>query len=177
MPEIRFPDVPLYTGWGEPMRIESTIDGLELIEGAIPEGLEGTLYRNGADRQYPSGRTDDIFIDGEGMFHMFRFHDGQVDYRSRWVTTERFKRQKEARRSLFGRYRNRHTNDPAAEGVHMGTGNTTAMFHAGHLYALKEDDLPFEIDPDTLETGAQTDLDGQLTGDPVDLRMCREARR
>jgi carotenoid cleavage dioxygenase len=162
MPEIRFPEIDLYKGWGEPMRSESTLEGLELIEGAIPEGLEGTLYRLGADRQYPSGRTDDIFIDGEGMFHMFRFHDGQVDYRSRWVETTRYKLQKDARRALFGRYRNRYTNDPSVEGVHMGTGNTTAMFHAGHLYALKEDDLPYEMDPDTLETIGQTDFDGQF---------------
>jgi carotenoid cleavage dioxygenase-like enzyme len=162
MPEIRFPEIQLYTGWGEPMRTECTLEGLELIEGAIPEGLEGTLYRNGADRQYPSGRTDDIFIDGEGMFHMFRFHDGQVDYRCRWVHTERFKLQEAAKRSLFGRYRNRYTNDAAAEGAHMGTGNTTAMFHAGKLYALKEDDLPYELDPDTLETRGQDDFGGQF---------------
>jgi len=159
---IRFPDIPLYQGWGEPMRVESDLKGLELIEGAIPEGLEGTLYRLGADRQYPSGRTDDIFIDGEGMFHMFRFQDGQVDYRSRWVHTERFKRQAAARRALFGRYRNRYTNDPSVEGVHMGAANTTAMFHAGRLYALKEDDLPYELDPDTLETRKRDDFDGQL---------------
>lgn len=163
MPEIRFPDVALYQGWGEPMRTECTLEGLELIEGAIPAGLEGTLYRVGADRQYPSGRTDDIFIDGEGMVHAFRFHDGQVDYRSRWVRTERFKRQEAARRSLFGRYRNRYTNDPSVEGVHMGTGNTTAMFHSGRLYALKEDDLPYAIDPDTLATIGQDDFGGQWT--------------
>ena len=150
--QCRFPDVELYRGWGEPMRTESTLRGLELTQGAIPDGLEGALYKVGADRQYPSGRLDDIFIDGEGMIHMFRFKDNQVDYVSRWVHTQRYKLQHEARRSLFGRYRNRYTNEPEVKGVHMGAGNTTAMFHAGHLYALKEDDLPHEIDPDTLET-------------------------
>ncbi|MEH3108219.1 MAG: carotenoid oxygenase family protein [Sphingomonas fennica] len=159
---VRFPEVALYEGWGEPMRSESTIQGLEITQGAVPAGLEGTLYRLGADRQYPSGRTDDVFIDGEGMFHMFRFTDGQVNYRSRWVRTERYARQAAARRNLFGRYRNRYTNDPSVEGVSMGTANTTAMFHAGHLYALKEDDLPYELDPDTLETIGRTDFDGLL---------------
>jgi carotenoid cleavage dioxygenase-like enzyme len=163
MEMLRFPDNELFKGWGEPMRSESAIDGLEIIQGAIPAGLEGTLYRNGADWQYPSARTDDIFIDGEGMFHMFRFEGGQVSYRSRWVHTERYKLQKQAKRQLFGRYRNRHTNDPAAGETHMGTANTTAMFHAGHLYALKEDDFPYEIDPDTLDTIGRTDLNGQIT--------------
>jgi hypothetical protein len=160
---VRFPDIPLYRGWGVPMRAESEIKGLEIIQGELPEGLEGTLYKVGADRQYPSGRTDDIFIDGEGMIHMFRIEDGQVDYRSRWVRTDRFKLQEKARRSLFGRYRNRHTNDPSVEGEHMGTANTTAMFHAGRLYALKEDDLPYEMDPDTLETLRKTDFDGAIS--------------
>ena len=159
---VRFPEIELYAGWGEPMRTECEIRGLELIQGEIPAGLEGALYRVGADRQYPSGRTDDIFIDGEGMIHMFRFKDNQVDYVSRWVQTERFKRQKIARRGLFGRYRNRYTNDPSVAGVHMGTGNTTAMFHAGHLYALKEDDLPYEMDPETLATRGRDDFGGAL---------------
>lgn len=160
---IHFPDVPLYTGWGEPMRTECTTDALEIVQGEIPAGLQGTLYRNGADRQYPSGRTDDIFIDGEGMFHMFRFNDGQVDYKCRWVRTGRYEAQAKARRGLFGRYRNRFTADPGAEGVHQGTANTTAMFHAGHLYALKEDDHPYALDPDTLETIGRSDLNGQIT--------------
>ena len=94
---------------------------------------------------------------------MFRFHDGQVDYKCRWVHTERYLAQAKARRGLFGRYRNRFTNDPAAASLHNGTANTTAMYHAGQLYALKEDDLPYEIDPDTLETIGKTDIGGQIT--------------
>jgi carotenoid cleavage dioxygenase len=160
---VRFPDMDLYRGWGEPMRTECEVRGLELIQGEIPRGLEGALYKVGADRQYPSGRTDDIFIDGEGMIHMFRFKDNQVDYVSRWVHTERYKRQRAAGRSLFGRYRNRYTNDPSVAGVHMGTGNTTAMFHAGRLYALKEDDLAHRMDPGTLATLGRDDFDGAIS--------------
>ena len=160
---VRFPEIDLYEGWGEPMRTECTIRGLELIEGEVPAELEGALYKVGADRQYPSGRTDDIFIDGEGMMHMFRFRQGQVDYVNRWVRTTRYQMQEEARRNLFGRYRNRYTNDPSVDPtVAMGTANTTAMFHAGKLYALKEDDHPYELDPDTLETIGKSDLGGQL---------------
>ncbi|TNE41792.1 MAG: carotenoid oxygenase family protein [Sphingomonadales bacterium] len=163
MEPICFSDNPLFNGWGAPMRAETAIEGLEIIQGAIPEGLEGTLYRNGPDWQYPSGRDDDIFIDGEGMIHMFRFDQGQVSYRSRWVRTERFALQEQARRALFGRYRNRYTNAPEARNAHMGTANTTAMFHAGRLYALKEDDHPYELNPDTLDTIGRTDMDGQIT--------------
>lgn len=161
--EITFPEIELYKGWGKPLRTESNVEGLELVEGHLPPELQGTWYRGGADRQYPPMTGDDIFIDGEGMVHMVRFEDGHVTYRSRWVETPRFKLQKEHRRSLFGLYRNRYTADPLAEGTSPGTANTSMLYHAGKLMVLKEDDLPFEIDPDTLETGDKTDLGGQVS--------------
>ena len=160
--EIRFPDIPLYEGWGKPLRTESNVRGLELISGELPSALKGTWYRAGPDRQYPPMDGNDIFIDGEGMVHMFRFDGEQVDYRSRWVRTERFVLQEKARRGLFGRYRNRYTNDPSVAGAHMGTANTNAIFHAGKALVLKEDDLPYEIDPDTLETRGRFDYGGQI---------------
>ena len=161
--EITFPEIELYKGWGKPLRSESTVEGLELVEGHLPPELQGTWYRGGADRQYPPMTGDDIFIDGEGMVHMLRFDNGHVSYKSRWVHTPRFELQEQHRRSLFGLYRNRYTADPLAEGVSPGTANTSMLYHAGKLMVLKEDDLPYEIDPDTLETGPQTDHKGQVT--------------
>ena len=55
------------------------------------------------------------------------FRDGQVDYKSRWVRNERFVLQEKARRSLFGRYRNRYTNDPSVQGKDQSTANTSAV--------------------------------------------------
>jgi carotenoid cleavage dioxygenase len=163
VPEVVFPDIPLYQGWTAPLRIESDLKDLELVQGSVPKDLNGTLYRCGPDRQYPSMYKDDVFIDGEGMAVMFRFTDGHVDFKSRWVRNERFKLQEEARRSLFGRYRNRYTDDPSVAGKDRGTSNTNMLFHAGKLLSLKEDHLPFEMDPDTLESIAPYDYDGQVT--------------
>ncbi|MFO7275740.1 MAG: carotenoid oxygenase family protein [Pseudomonadota bacterium] len=159
---VTFPDIPLYRGWGAPVRTESTIRDLELVQGSVPRELNGTLYRCGPDRQYPPMTGDDIFIDGEGMVHMFRFEDGHVDYRSRWVRTERFVLQEKARRSLFGRYRNRYTNDPSVAGKSMGTANTNVVWNGKRLLVLKEDSLPIEVDPDTLDTRSPWDFDGAV---------------
>jgi Lignostilbene-alpha,beta-dioxygenase and related enzymes len=159
---VTFPDIPLYRGWGAPVRTESTLRDLELVQGSVPRELNGTLYRCGPDRQYPPMTGDDIFIDGEGMVHMFRFEDGHVDYRSRWVRTERFVLQEKARRSLFGRYRNRYTNDPSVAGKSMGTANTNVVWNGKRLLVLKEDSLPIEVDPDTLDTRSPWDFDGAV---------------
>ena len=157
-----FPDLPLYRGWGAPLRVESDVRDLEVIQGEVPRTLRGTLYRCGPDRQFPSMAQQDVFIDGEGMVHMFRFDDGRVDYRSRWVRNERFLLQEKAGRSLFGRYRNRYTNDPSVAGKSMGTANTNVVWHGRKLLVLKEDSLPMELDPDSLATRREWDFEGAV---------------
>ncbi|MEJ0006422.1 MAG: hypothetical protein WDM77_08685 [Steroidobacteraceae bacterium] len=52
---------------------------------------------------------------------MFGSDPGAWIIANRWVRTERFVLQEAARRSLFGRYRNRYTNDPSVAGKNNGT--------------------------------------------------------
>jgi len=86
-----------------------------------------------------------------------------VSYRSCWVENDRYTLQGYSRHSLFGRYRNKYTNDPGAADTHMGTSNTNVIFHAGKCLVLKEDGLPYELDPDTLATRGVYDFGGQVT--------------
>src|SRR5438093_574643 len=86
--DVKFPDIPLYRGWGAPLRSEVDAHDLEVVSGSVPKDLNGSLYRCGPDRQYPPMTCDDVFIDGEGMVHRFHFDHGHVDYRSRWVRNE-----------------------------------------------------------------------------------------
>jgi carotenoid cleavage dioxygenase-like enzyme len=159
---IRFPNVPVYAGWGAPVRLESELRDLEVVAGRVPEDLNGTLYRCGPDPQYPPMLGDSVFIDGEGIASMFRFDHGHVDFRTRYIRNERFTLQQEARRSLFGRYRNRYTDDDSVKGKNRGTANTNAIWHGGKLLILKEDSLPWEIDPDTLETIREWNYEGAI---------------
>ena len=162
VPPVKFPKIPLYEGWGRPLRVESDAVAMEIVQGEIPAGLNGAWLRCGPDRQYPSMDGEDIFIDGEGQVHRFSIEDGQVHYRCRWVRTERFLAQERARRALFGRYRNRYTSDPSVRHLSMSTANTTTIWHGDKLFALKEDGLPHEIDADTLGTIGTYDYDGQV---------------
>ena len=109
------------------------------------------FYRVGPDFQYPP-KLPNIPFDGEGHVGMFRFSDGHVDYKSRYIRTQRFKAQAAAREALFGTYRNPHSDDPRVTGVSRGTANTAVVFHHGKLLALKEDSPPVALDPDTLAT-------------------------
>ncbi len=90
-----------------------------------------------------------------------RFSDGSVDYTGRYVLTDRLKAERAARRRLFGVYRNRFTDDPSVAAVGRGAANTHIHWHGGRLMALKEDSLPYLLDPHTLETLGTWDFDGR----------------
>ena len=81
MPEVvRFPDIPLYQGWGAPHRAESDIRDLEVVQGEIPAELSGTLYRCGPDRQYPPRSAT-------GRVHRRRGHGAHVPLRPTAMST------------------------------------------------------------------------------------------
>ena len=159
---MKFPNTPNYTGPMTPVRIEGDVVSLE-FEGEIPAGLDGAFYRVQPDPQLPPRLADDIFFNGDGMVTMFRFRDGHVDLKQRWVRTDKWKLEREAGHALFGAYRNPQTDDPKVKGRYRGTANTNVLFHGGRLLALKEDSPPVAMDATTLETFGYWDFDGQVT--------------
>lgn len=159
----RFPDKPPFSGFHAPSRMEGDICDVEVVQGEVPAELDGTYYRVAGDRQWPPRTEGDIVFNWDGMVSMFRFSRGHVDFRCRYVRTPRFVAEREARRALFGAYRNPFTDDPSVAGLSRGLANTNVFWHAGRLLASKEDALPIELDPDTLETIGTYDFDGQLT--------------
>lgn len=158
---IRFPDQLVYQDYSAPSRIEGDVHDLEVI-GEIPRELNGAFYRNSADPCYPPLLGTDIFLNGDGMVHMVRFEDGHADLKSRYVRTTKFQLEREARRALFGAYRNPFTDSPEVQGQDNNTANTSVLWHHGKLYALKESGLPYELNPHTLETLGVRNLGGVL---------------
>ncbi|MCM6778926.1 carotenoid oxygenase family protein [Nocardia sp. CDC159] len=157
----RFPDSPVFTGWEAPQRFEGDIYDLE-IDGEIPPDLDGALFRVTPDRQYPPRFDNDIFFNGDGSVSSFRIKDGHVDFKVRYIRTPRYLSEHQARRSLFGMYRNPFTDDPSVAGLSRSTGNTNVVVHNGLLWALKEDSLPYAMDPETLETIGESNFAGQI---------------
>jgi carotenoid cleavage dioxygenase len=160
---VRFPDEPGFQGRFAPVRLEGEIRGLEVTQGEVPAALDGTFYRVGADPAWPPFVERDFYFNADGMVAMFRFKNGYVDFRSRYVRTPRFIAEREARRSLFGAYRNPFTDAAEVAGISRGLANTNVYWHAGRLLASKEDSAPIQLDPDTLDTIGEYTWDGNLT--------------
>lgn len=150
-------------GFAAPLRFDAHVPDCEVI-GQVPSDLDGAFYRVGAEWFYPPKFADDAILNADGYISMFRIRGGRVAYRGRWVRTERFRNNFEAGRQLYGYYRNPYTDDAyirdPAKPNRRTVSNTAPLVHARRLFTLKEDGLPYEIDPNTLETLGQWDAGG-----------------
>jgi len=151
-------------GFAAPERFEANIRFCE-VQGTIPSDMEGAFYRVGGEWFYPPKFNDDAPLNADGYVSMFRFAGGEVHYTGRWVQTERWRANHKAEKQLYGYYRNPYTDDPAISDPkrpnRRTVANTAPIIHAGKLFALKEDGLPHQLDPNTLETIGPWDFYGK----------------
>jgi carotenoid cleavage dioxygenase len=71
--------------------------------------------------------------------------------------------ERRARKRLWGVYRNHLTDDPSVANIDRGAANTHIYWHGGKMLVLKEDALPYYIDPHSLETLGRWDFHGKWT--------------
>jgi len=159
---VSFKDDPNARGFFAPMRFEANIIDCE-VEGDIPADIAGSFYRTALDRRFPPLYENDVLYNSDGAVDLLRIRNGHADFKSRYVRTERFLAERAERRALFGRYRNRSTNDPLARDLSLNTANTTPIYHAGKFFALKEDSPPTLMDPHSLKTLGEHDFGGRMT--------------
>jgi carotenoid cleavage dioxygenase-like enzyme len=159
--QTRFPDTPFFQGFHKPSRLEGEICDLE-VTGTIPKDINGTFFRVQPDHRFPPLFEEDNYFNGDGAVSAFRFENGHVDFRQRYVQTDRFKAEAAERRSLFGKYRNKYTDNEMVKGIIRTVSNTNIVFWRGTLLATKEDGPPFAMDPRTLDTIGRYDFDGQV---------------
>jgi len=155
------PASPYLSRGFEPLRIECECADL-MIEGTIPEELDGTFYRIGPSPQFaPRGNYNPL--NGDGMVHAFQLHCGRVSYRNRWVRTQQWRIDREAGRAMFGTSGNPADSDPSVAAMRTdGVANTNLVWHGGKLLALEEGHAPIELDPETLETIGGWNFGGRL---------------
>ncbi|KAF2204855.1 carotenoid oxygenase, partial [Delitschia confertaspora ATCC 74209] len=144
-----------------PGRIEAEVADL-VVCGEIPKEIDGTFYRIMADPFYPPTPDNSMPIEGDGHVSAFRIHNGQVDMKTKYVDTERLKLERKANKRLFGLYRNPFTHHPCVRTAIDSTANTNLVYWAGRLLALKEVALPYQVDPDTLDTIKYDPFEGQV---------------
>lgn len=151
-----------FTGNYAPLTEEHDIAALG-IEGTLPPGLSGSLYRVGPSPQYAPRDDSYHWFSGDGMVHAFHIGKGRVSYRNRWARTPKWQLEHEAGRALFGTFGNPATSDPLAQGRNGGTANTSMLWHGGRLFALEESHQPFELDALTLASKGHQSFGDRVT--------------
>ncbi|MBC8152622.1 MAG: carotenoid oxygenase family protein [Bacteroidetes bacterium] len=165
MPVRHYPTLQDYLTANRCVTDEYNHELLELVEGALPPDLVGTLFRNGNGRFEHQGVKYEHLFDGDGMIARFRFDGTQVHYRNRYVRTAEFVAEEKAGKML---YRSFGTNLPGGIRANFmklqfkNTANTSLIQHGGYMLALWEGGLPHHIDPDTLDTIDRFDYGGML---------------
>lgn len=139
-----------------PIQNEIFVENLKVI-GEIPKELNGALYRNGPNPQFPDDNKH--WFEGDGMLHMFAINNGKISYRNRWIRTEVFNLERQA-----GKMLRRGFNDPTPQDVNISgnTANTNIILHGRKLLALEETACATEINPHDLSTIGEWNYAGQI---------------
>ena len=135
------------------------------VEGQIPEGLSGSLYRNGPGLFERGNYRKPHLLDGDGLVQRLSFADGKAHYQNEFVRTTKFNAEAAANTYLTPTW-----SMPAPGGFwnNLGGGNTLAQAGVtvypfnGRLYAFDEVSPPWTLDPHTLKTEGPKPL-----GDPA----------
>ena len=88
-------DHPYRSGAWQPNLAEWDATDLEVVEGAIPDDVEGVYLRNTENPVHPSIGVYHPF-DGDGMLHQLHLAGGSASYRNRFVRTAGFLAEQEA---------------------------------------------------------------------------------
>ncbi|HTB69258.1 MAG TPA: carotenoid oxygenase family protein [Steroidobacteraceae bacterium] len=161
---VDFRGHPLFPpGFNSPTRFDADVYDCE-VWGQIPTDIHGTFYRMQCDFDYRPPKNEWLTgFNGDGHISRFRFHNGSVDFKGRFIRTARLMAERKERKRLFGVYRNPYTDDPSVANINRSAANTHTYWHGGKLFVLKEDSLPYYVDPHTLETLGDWDFHGKYT--------------
>jgi carotenoid cleavage dioxygenase-like enzyme len=159
------PTNPFLDGNFAPVPGEQDASEMEVI-GHIPEDLAGSFLRIGPNPQFVPDVGQYHWFDGDGMIHGVEFQGGAATYRSRFIQTEFFLKEK-ANGTWIWKGFNAMTrgevsapSDPSLP--RKNPANTAIVEHNGAVYALCEAGEPHAVDVPTLATRGKVDFGGKL---------------
>ena len=147
------------------------------VEGKLPTGLRGTLYRNGPGQFGQAGTRYTHPFEADGAATAIRIADGAATGASRITASRGLAEERAAGKVLYGLsapWRRRVAN--MLKGRLKNTANTNIIMWQGRLLALMEGAGPTELDPRDLSTLGETDL-GAITASTFSAHPHRVAAR
>ncbi|MEO1126250.1 MAG: carotenoid oxygenase family protein [Cyanobacteria bacterium J06639_16] len=133
---------------------------LSVLEGAIPDGLRGSLYRNGPGRLHRGDRRVGHWFDGDGAILAVHFTNGGATGVYRYVQSAGYADEQAADQFLYSGY---GTLAPGPiwqrwKAQLKNAANTSVLALPDKLLALWEAGHPHQLDLQSLETHGLDDL-------------------
>ena len=130
----------------------------------LPDFVRGDYYLNGPARFGLGDVSYTHWLDGDGMVSLLHFGKDGINFRSRYVRSRKFSEEQQAGRPLFrafgtsfaGSRLNRVNNGLESPA------NVSVYPFDSRLLVLGEQGVPWELDPETLETRGQFTFNGRL---------------
>ena len=133
------------------------------VEGEIPAFLRGTYYLNGPARFFRGDVKYRHWLDGDGMVCALRLEDGRALLTNRFVRGTKWVEEEEAGRALYRTFGTSFPGDRLVRGIALESPVNVSLYpFAGTLLAFGEQGLPWELDPETLETRGLYNFGGAL---------------
>ena len=138
---------------------------LKILAGSIPEGIEGSLYRNGPGRIKRGDTTVGHWFDGDGALLQIQIANGMARGAYKFIQTEKYIAEEKSGQYIYPglgtmppgkKFWNRsilNIKSPA---------NTSVLATEDKILALWEGDYPYSIDPLDLSTIGPDNLGGFL---------------
>ncbi|MEC4816004.1 MAG: carotenoid oxygenase family protein [Scytonema sp. PMC 1069.18] len=139
---------------------------LQVLSGKLPDGLVGTLYRNGPARLERGGIHVGHWFDGDGAILAVNFSESGVTTLYRYVQTIGYREEAAAGQLLYGNY------GMTAPGplwnkwfkATKNSANTNVLALPDKLLALWEGGKPYALDLQSLDTWGEENLSGLTDG-------------
>lgn len=134
--------------------LSEEVDYFAEVEGKLPDGLSGTLYRNGPGLFERDGFRKWTILDGDGMVRATSFANGRARFRNRFVRTAKYVAEAQAGAFLFPTWTTPaprfFENVPCIPG--RSQAGVTPVVKGGTLFAFDEVGAPWALDPASLDT-------------------------
>jgi carotenoid cleavage dioxygenase-like enzyme len=133
------------------------------LEGEIPSFLRGTYYLNGPARFARGDVRYRHWLDGDGLVCALRFEDGGAFLTARFVRSTKLAAEEAAGRALYRTFGTAFPGDRLVRGIALESPVNVSVYPwNGTLLAFGEQGIPWELDPDTLETRGPFTFGGAL---------------
>ncbi|HEX6464201.1 MAG TPA: carotenoid oxygenase family protein [Vicinamibacterales bacterium] len=133
------------------------------VHGSLPAYVRGTCYLNGPGR-FARGRVQyRHWLDGDGMVCALGVAADGCTLTNRFVRSEKFVREEAEGRAIFRTFGTSFAGDELKRGIGLVSPVNVSVYpYKGTLLAFGEQGLPWEVEPQTLDTRGLFTFNGQL---------------